>query len=153
MKLSNKIKGAKNQLSGASAESKLKAWCNSIGIELIKKDPAIAITRFFSDGSFIGRFKAKSKPDFYGNLNGQYIEIECKSVDSDSFQYSKLPTHQRDSLIAATLSGGLGLLAIFFQGQLAVFKLPHDQFKPGKSIRVDTPDRFEPNFQTTNDNS
>lgn len=141
-KLSNKIKGAQNQLSGASAEAKLKAWCDSIGIELVKKDPAIAIVRFFSNGSFIARYKAKSKPDFYGNLSGRYIEIECKSIDDDSFQYSKLPAHQRDSLIAATLSGGLGLLAIFFKGQLAVFKLPHEKFKPGKSLKLDTSDQW-----------
>lgn len=138
-KLKNRIQGAKNQASGASAESRLMDWCAKAGIELVKKDPPIAVVRRFSNGTFLARYKEKSKPDFYGQKNGRYIEIECKSVQSESFPYSKLPAHQRDSLIAATKSGGAGLLAILFGDHFAVFQLPHEKFVPGKSIRAESP--------------
>ncbi|XQP55484.1 MAG: Holliday junction resolvase RecU [Mycoplasmoidaceae bacterium] len=87
---------------------------NQLGF-LEKRQIPIKIIKHLSETTIVGKLIAKAKVDYFGYINNQYIEIECKQTKHEYFDISLVKSHQLNYLKYVNEMGCKNYLLIYFE--------------------------------------
>mgnify|MGYP003298129241 CR=1 FL=1 len=99
---------------------------NNLGL-LEKRQIPIKVLKHINETTIVAKLIAKAKVDYFGFINNQYLEIECKQTKHDYFDISLIKHHQLDYLKYVSDNHCKSFLFIYFEKYDKVIALSYLQ--------------------------
>ncbi|MBQ0045863.1 MAG: Holliday junction resolvase RecU [Mycoplasma sp.] len=87
---------------------------NNLGF-LEKRQIPIKVLKHINETTVVAKLIAKAKVDYFGYINGRYIEIECKQTKHEYFDMSLIKHHQLNYLKYVHENNCLSYVFIYFE--------------------------------------
>ncbi len=106
---------------------------NNIGF-LEKRQIPIKVLKHINETTIVAKLVAKAKVDYFGYINKQYIEIECKQTKHEHFDMLLIKHHQLNYLKYIDECGSKAYVFVYFEIYDKVIALSYKQLLECKKI-------------------
>lgn len=106
---------------------------NNLGF-LEKRQIPIKVLKHINETTIIAKLIAKAKVDYFGYINKQYVEIECKQTKHDYFDISLIKHHQINYLKFVNDCGCKSFVFVYFEQYDKVIALSYEQLIKCKKL-------------------
>lgn len=106
---------------------------NNLGF-LEKRQIPIKVLKHINETTIIAKLVAKAKVDYFGFINGKYLEIECKQTKHEYFDIALIQKHQLNYLKYVDENKCLALLFVYFEKYDKVIALSYQQLIKCKQV-------------------
>lgn len=106
---------------------------NNLGF-LEKRQIPIKVLKHINETTIVAKLTAKAKVDYFGYINNQYLEIECKQTKHDYFDLLLIKQHQLNYLKYVSNNHCLSFVLIYFELYDKVIAISYEQLIQCKQI-------------------
>lgn len=99
---------------------------NNLGL-LEKRQIPIKVLKHINESTVLAHLVAKAKVDYFGYINNQYIEMECKQTKQDYFDISLIKSHQLNYLKYVDGVGCKSIILIYFEKHDKIVGISYQQ--------------------------
>ncbi len=104
---------------------------NNLGF-LEKRQIPIKVLKHINETTIVAKLVAKAKVDYFGYLNQQYIEIECKQTIHEYFDLALIKNHQLQYLKTVSKMKALSYVFIYFEKYNTIMAISYDNLMLAK---------------------
>lgn len=106
---------------------------NNLGF-LEKRQIPIKVLKHINESTIIAKLVAKAKVDYFGYINNNYVEIECKQTKHDYFDLALIKHHQLSYLKYVQENNCKNFVFIYFERYDKVIAISFKELMECKKI-------------------